>query len=107
MAITLGQHYNVGENDKTLGQQHGVGEKDARKAETEAAIVLINGWQDNNVLTFLKSRCVLTFHHATPIGNFIHYCSVRVSLVRVRFIDSRTSPRPMLLLLLSSHMLFA
>ena len=36
------------------------------------------------MLTF-KSRCVLIFHHATPIGNFIHYCSERVSLLRVRF----------------------
>ena len=32
-------------------------------------------------------------HHATSIGNFIHdYCSVRVSLLRVRFLDSGTSP---------------
>ena len=51
MAITLGQHYNVGEKDITLGQQYGVGEKDTRKAKTE--VINSNGWQDNNVLTFL------------------------------------------------------
>ena len=38
MAVTLGQHYNVGEKDTTLGQQYGVGEKDARKAKTEAIV---------------------------------------------------------------------
>ena len=96
MAITLGQPYNVGEKDTTLGQLYGVGEKDTKKNKnrgnsTPSSIIVLYGWQDNNVLKF-KSRCVLIFHHATPIGNFIHYCSVRVSLLRVRFIDSRTSP---------------
>ena len=38
MAITLGQHYNVGEKDTTLGQQYGVGEKDTRKAKTEVVV---------------------------------------------------------------------
>ena len=40
MALTLGQHYNVGEKDTTLGQQYGVGEKDTRKAKTEAIVPL-------------------------------------------------------------------
>ena len=90
MAITLGRHYyNVGEKDTTLGQQYGVGEKDTRNAKTgnsTPSSVVLYGWQDNNVLTFFKSRCVLIFHQATPIRNFIHYCSVRISLQRVRFI---------------------
>ena len=37
--------------------------------------IIYYGWQDNYVLTFFKSRCVLIFHHATPIGNFVlWYC---------------------------------
>ena len=89
MAITLGQHYNAGGKATTLGQQYGVGERGHKKSKNRGNItpsnIALYGWQDNNVLTFFKSRCVLIFHHATPIGNFIHYCSVRVSLVRVRF----------------------